>query len=77
MNRKVTYARLHQNAYVPGAGELGNVLPPQSKTLDHLSMTAVDSGLILAFTYKGIHLEALIPSANVIIMTLAKEENNN
>lgn len=74
MNRKVIYARLHQGAYAPGAGELGSVFPPQSKTLENLNLTAVDQGLIIDFTYRGIKQELLVPSANIVIMSLAPEE---
>lgn len=73
MSRKVTYARLHQTAYIPGAGEVGNVFPPQSKTLENLEMTSTIEGLTVTFQYRGARIEALIPSANVIIMTLAPE----
>lgn len=74
--RKVTYARVHQDLYVPNAGSLGNVFPPQSKTLDGLSMSSEpNSGnLVIKFAYRGIANEILIPSANVVLMLLAPEE---
>lgn len=71
MSRKVTYARFHQNLYVPGAGELGTVFPPNTKTLENLSMTAEKEGLYISFIYKALKTELLIPLANVSIMTLA------
>lgn len=75
MNRKVTYARLHTEAYVPGTGSIGTVLPPSGKTLDNLSMSATDSGLLVEFSFKAVKHEILIPSANVVLMTLAPEES--
>lgn len=70
MGRSVTYARLHGNAYAPGVGELGNVFPSQSKTLDGLTMTTTDLGLSMEFSYKGVRHELLVPSANIVIMSL-------
>lgn len=76
MNRKITYARLHQNGYAPGVGELGNTFPPQSKTLEGLSMEVAVEGLYMTFLYKGIRQELLVPLANIIMMTLAPEDTN-
>lgn len=74
MSRKVSYARTHQNVHVPHTGELGNVFPPQSKTLENLTMTVDSMGLTIEFTFKGLKQELLIPSANVVIMRLLPEE---
>lgn len=74
MNRRVTFARLHQNIHLPGAGELGNTLPPSSKTLNNLVMTFVDAGLVVKFSYNRINSELLIPAANVAVASLAPEE---
>ncbi len=74
MSRKVEYARTHQGVYVPDAGELGSTFPPQSKTLDNLTMHTDHLGLLLSFTYRGKHKEVIIPSANVIALVLAPEE---
>lgn len=74
MFRKVLYARFHQTIYSPGAGDLGNVFPPQSKTLEGLSMRSTDQGLLAAFAYKGIKNEILIPFPNIVILSLAPEE---
>lgn len=76
MNRTVLYARLQTEAYVVGAGSLGNVFPSQSKTLKNLSMTALDQGLNISFEYSGLKKELLIPLANVILMELAPESND-
>lgn len=74
LNRKVTYARLHQGIYVPQAGDLGAVLPPSSKTLENLHMHTDGNGLFLDFNYRGIKNSTFIPLANIIIMSLAPEE---
>ncbi len=75
MHRKVTYARLQTEAYVVGAGGLGSVFPSQSKTLENLTMLAQDSTLSIAFTYRGLKKELLIPYANVVLMEVAPENN--
>jgi hypothetical protein len=71
MSRKVTYARLQTSAYVPGAGELGNVIPSPNKTLESLEMAATDAGLEIKFTYKGLKKDILVPYANVVLVELA------
>lgn len=73
-NRKVIHARFHQGVYVPGAGDLGNTLPPSSKNLENLAMTIDELGLLVTFTFRGFNVEALVPSANIVIMTLAPED---
>lgn len=73
-NRKVIYARLHQGIYLPNAGDLGTVLPPSSKTLEHLAMVTDGDALFLDFTYRGIRNSALIPLANVAVLSLVPEE---
>ncbi len=76
MSRKVTYARLQTEAYVTGAGSLGNVFPSQNKTLESLSMSTQVEGLNISFIYRGLKKELLIPYANVIIMELAPVEES-
>lgn len=71
--KKVKVVRFHQSLYAPGAGELGNVLPPQGKTLDHLEMTYDASGLYATFSYKGIKTNILVPSANIVVMSIFEE----
>ena len=72
--RKVRYARTHQGLHVPGAGDLGNVFPPQSKTLSNLEMTIDELGLHISFEYKKLKNEILVPSANVVLASLFPEE---
>lgn len=74
MARKVIYARLQTEAYVPGAGGLGTVFPSQTKTLEGLEMTSGDGSLIMSFTYRGLKKELEIPKTNVVVMELAPEE---
>lgn len=70
MNRKVSYARLHQGAHIPSAGELGTVFPPTTKALNKLDMSVNDSGLVLSFIYNREQHEVFVPLANVVIMKL-------
>lgn len=78
MSKKVIYARLHQAAHVPGAGELGSVFPPNGgKTLFDLDMHVSEIGLAANFTYRGIRYETLVPLANVVLMQLAPEEKKS
>ena len=74
--RKVTYARFHQELYIPNAGSLGITLPAQSKTLENLEMSSSTEGanLVVKFLYRGIKNELLIPAANVVLMLLTPEE---
>ena len=74
MSRKVHYARLQTGAYVVGAGELGTVLPPNTKTLSELTMHTSESALHVNFIYRGIKKELMIPFGNVILMELSPEE---
>lgn len=74
--RKVQYARLHQsvNLYIPGVGDIGNVLPPTSKSLDNLDMRITEYGLSAKFKFQGVHKEVLVPLAGVAVMLMASEE---
>jgi hypothetical protein len=74
VNRKVTYVRLHESAYSPATGDLGVVLPSQTKTMDNLSMHVEEIGLFLTFSFRGIRCEMLVPMANVKNMLLAPED---
>lgn len=74
MLKKVVYARLQTEAYVTGAGSLGTVFPPQSKTLEGLDMSVEEVGLTIKFTYRGFKKELLIPLGNVVLMEVISEE---
>lgn len=76
MNKKVIYAKLQTEAHVPSAGGLGTVFPPQSKTLEHLSMTALESVLSISFTYRGVKKELLVPYGNVVLMEVAPSDSD-
>lgn len=77
MKRKVSYARLHQGAHLPQAGELGTVFPPATKALNKLEMTVNDSGLLLEFEYAHKMHEIFVPLANVVLMSLIAEEKKS
>lgn len=68
--RKVTYAKLHGTAFVPGVGHLGDSLPPTTKSIP-LEMTATEEGLNIKV--KGV--ECMIPLTNVQLMVFAPEES--
>lgn len=74
MNRKVLYAKLQTRAFLPGAGDLGDVFPSPNKALDNLSMVSYGAdGLTVSFTYRGIKKEMWVPSSNVAFADLAPE----
>ena len=68
--KKVLYARFHAGVYIPGAGDLGSVFPPQTKTLENLDMSIDADGLTIKFLYRGIKTAVLVPSANVVLASL-------
>lgn len=71
----VTYAKLHQDFFIPGGiGILGNTLPPTNKTIG-LSMYLSEYGLVLDIA-KGLRTpsaKAVIPYANVAGMVYGAE----
>lgn len=72
IGRKVMMARFHQGIHMPGAGELGNTLPSQTKRLD-LEMTVCEIGLLVKVLGPSFKAELLVPAANVIAMQLLPE----
>jgi hypothetical protein len=76
MKRKVIYAKLQTGVFVPGAGDLGTVFPPKSKTFKELSMelSHADS-LIVKFKYNEIKMSLMIPAANVVVASFVEETN--
>lgn len=76
MKRMASYIRLHNNVYVPGAGELGNTFPSPGKSLEDLKITVMGAdGYIVEFSFKGHHKEVHLPAAAVAVADLipAKE----
>lgn len=72
--RKVVEARFHQAVFIQGIGELGRVLSSRpttqgSKTVQ-VQMQTDGAGLYLHIERNGLKVEALVPSANVVIMEL-------
>jgi hypothetical protein len=72
-NRLVKYAKLHQNLFIPGIGDLTTTLPPVNKS-GKFEMRLFDSGLLIDITVKGVKEIALIPYGNIAGMVLAAEE---
>lgn len=72
IGRKVMVARFHQGVHIPGVGELGNVLPNQTKRLD-LDMRVTEAGLLVKLLGPKFKAELLVPSANIIGMQLEPE----
>ena len=76
MIRKISYVRLQTPVHFPGAGELGNILPPAVKVLPGLSMYSHGAdGVIVKFLWQGKPFEVWIPSANVALAVLEPEGN--
>lgn len=75
MSKKVIYARLQTEAYIPGIGSLGIVLPPQSKSLENLEMTATEYGLSVEFLYAARKTEVLVPYGNIVVMSVMPEKS--
>lgn len=74
MSRKVLNARLHTNLFVQGAGQLGDTLPPGTKTLSKLEMElTAHEGLSVKFVAQGKPFEILIPAGNISMLNLAPE----
>jgi hypothetical protein len=68
--RKVSIARLHTILHVPGLGQLGPAVTPDSgKLLGSATLTKVPDGLM--FVCKGI--EVFVPNGNIISMQLVPE----
>lgn len=67
MSKKVTYAKLHDELFLPGGvGNLGKVLPSQGKTVR-------GDGLKMTYDSDGLHVSAngincLIPPASVFMV---------
>lgn len=67
----VNYAKLHQSAFIPGAGELGTTL--------NTANISVHKRPLMYLNEKGLQVEypgctkALIPYANIVIMHLGEE----
>lgn len=74
--RKVKYARFHSNVYIIGAGELGVVLPTQSKTLESLNMNVEGSFLNVEFKFHGKPYNIGVPLSNVVAMDFELEKNS-
>jgi hypothetical protein len=73
-DRKVIVARLHAPVHVVGFGQLGGsgaAITTTWKTTNDLDLTKTVDGLNI----KGKGFEVFVPSANVISMQLAPENN--
>lgn len=76
--RKVTYARLYENVHVNGlVGDLGNVFPSQSKTLEGLEMVTNEYGILdIKFRFRGENVELRLKDG-IKVMRLAPEEQSH
>lgn len=80
MKRKAKYARLHSKLFM--GFELGDVLPPNNRTLLNFEMHAlgesgIEGGLLVEFEFNKIKRTALIPAANVQFVELLPEPKSN
>jgi hypothetical protein len=75
MSRKVKRLRLQTNIHISGAvGELGNVIPPNGKTLENLTMVSTSEGVELSFNFQGAKTEALVPYGNIALAEYVVEK---
>ena len=71
MKRKVTYVRLQgTDAFFPGVGTLGNVLPPMNKTFKSFNLYDIGEKLLLEIN----GAEYFVPIANVQVGKYGPEE---
>jgi hypothetical protein len=77
--RKVSHARFQTNLFLPGLGEIGNVLPSYTKTFSGLDMTTSPDGLVIKFNVPSTKAqkEVLVPFANIVFMELSGEITEN
>ncbi len=65
--RRVLYAQMQSNVFIPGAGDLGKTLPNPSKTLVNLTMHANENdNLEVSFTYNHRSFKGLIKDATIM-----------
>lgn len=70
MSRKVIYAKVHLEVFIPEIGTLGSVLPPQNKVLPSLEMyyDGNEGLLITCKTKAGKTVSAIIPPSSVALL---------
>ena len=71
MSKKVTYAKLHAGVFIPTVGNLSDTLPPQSKTLQELTMTTQPNGNLHLAWYderKNEERSAEVGASNIIVL---------
>lgn len=68
MGKSVKFVKLHQGVFIPNLGNLGDSLPPPTKTVHGLIMTLEPEGLLI-HTSKT---DAIIPLANIAILELSE-----
>lgn len=74
--KRAVYAKLQgTDAFVPGLGGLGTTLPPANKSFKEFEMywSAGDALYVNITSLHNIKYEAVIPSANVQILSLLVE----
>ncbi len=68
--RKVIYAKLHADLFVPGVGTLGSTLPPPSKSVK----LEMETDFITLFCKAG-NVEFTHPCASIQVMVHPSEPN--
>lgn len=77
---KISLARLHQAAHIPGFGDMTVKFPPDNRTFVKFDMTRLDNGdLWVHAVYKPVSGEVtdkkfIIPAATVAVMVLSDEQ---
>ncbi len=68
MGKIVKHLKVHQDLFIAGLGALGNTLPSASKTLPDLVMSLESEGVLV----KAKNIEAVVPYANIVVLTLGE-----
>lgn len=73
--RKVTYAKIHGDLFIPGLGGLGSTLPSQSKTVNlQMSYGQNEDGAEGLFLVANVNFEIFVPASSVLLVVYAPRE---
>lgn len=74
MSRKVKYLRLHTKLFIPGLGDIGDVLPAPQKNYK-LDMSDSEQGVLVNVSNdKSAKFECRIPDGNIALIVYAAAE---
>lgn len=74
MARKIKYLRLHTKLFIPGVGDLGDVLPDPRKSFS-LQLTDLENGVLIDIaTKEGVKVQGRIPDGNIALAVYLPEE---